>query len=87
MKGELKKTAREDLRQKGKKGCKDTGKGETRGKIREMTFIDQHPEEVERGSIPGHGEEDLIISKGHQKVLWVMVERKIRFVQIDLLGK
>jgi IS30 family transposase len=75
------------LRQKGKKRRKNTGKGETRGKISEMTFIDQRPEEIEGRTVPGHWEGDLIIGKGHKSALCVMVERKSRYVQIDLLER
>jgi IS30 family transposase len=87
MKGELKKVALEDLRQKGKKRRKNTEKGENRGKISEMTLIDQRPDEVEGRTIPGHWEGDLIIGKGHKSALCVIVERKSRFVQIDLLER
>ncbi|MDR0638036.1 MAG: IS30 family transposase [Spirochaetaceae bacterium] len=80
MKGELKKIALEDLRQKGKKRRKTTEKGENRGKISEMTLIDGR-------AIPGHWEGDLIIGKGHKSALCVMVERRSRFVQIDLLER
>jgi IS30 family transposase len=87
MKGELKKIALEDLRQQGKKRRKNTEKGETRGKISEMTRIDQRSEEAEGRTVPGHREGDLIICKGHKSALCVIVERKSRFVQIDLLKK
>jgi IS30 family transposase len=70
MKGELKKTALEDLRHKGKKRRKDTGTGETRGNIIEMTLIDERPEETEVRAIPGHGEGELIIGKGHKRASW-----------------
>jgi IS30 family transposase len=52
-----------------------------------MTLIDERPEESEARSIPGHWEGDLIIGKGHKSALCVIVERKSRFVQLDLLGK
>jgi IS30 family transposase len=87
MKGALKKIALQDLRQKGKKRRKDREKGENRGKISEMTLIDQRPKEVEGRAVPGHGEGDLIIGKGHKSVLCVMVERKSRFIQIDVLQR
>jgi IS30 family transposase len=87
MKGELKKIALEDLRQKGKKRRKNTENGEKRGKISEITLIDQRPEEVEGRAVFGHWEGDLIIGKGHKSALCVIVERKSRFVQIDLLEK
>jgi IS30 family transposase len=87
MKGELKKVALGDLRQKGKKRRRNTEKGETRGNISEMTLIDERPEEIEGRTVPGHGEGDLIIGKGHKSALCVIVERKSRYVQIDLLEK
>jgi IS30 family transposase len=55
LKGALKKIALEDLRQKGKKRRKNTGKGETRGKISEMTLIDQRPEEIEGRTVRTRG--------------------------------
>jgi IS30 family transposase len=87
MKGELKKAALEDLRQKGKKRRGNTEQGETSGKISEMTLIDGSPEETEGRTVPGHWEGDLIIGKGHKSALCVIVERKSRYVQTDLLEK
>jgi len=85
MKGELKKLALSELRQKGKKRRKSGEAAEKRGKITEMTLIDQRPAEVEGREVPGHWEGDLIIGAGHKSALCVIVERKSRFVQIDLL--
>ena len=85
MKGELRKLALGELRQKGKKRRRTGKKGEKRGKIPEMTLIDQRPEEVEGRAVPGHWEGDLIIGAGHRSALSVIVERRSRFVQIDLL--
>ena len=87
MKGELKRIALEDLRQKGKKRRQHTEKGETRGKISEMTLIDRRPAEAAGRVVTGHWEGDLIIGKGHKSALCVIVERKSRFVQIDLLER
>jgi IS30 family transposase len=87
MKGELKKIALKDLRQKGRKRRKNREEGEKRGKISEMTLIDQRPEEVEGRVVPGHWEGDLIIGKGHKSALCVIVERKSRFIQIDVLQR
>jgi IS30 family transposase len=84
MKGELKKLALQDLRLRGK-GRKRGEEGETRGKIPEMTLIDTRPAEINARITPGHWEGDLIIGKGHQSAILVTVERKTRFVQMDLL--
>lgn len=86
MKGELKKLALKDFRQKGKKR-RAPGIKENRGKLPNMTLIDQRPKEVDSRDLPGHWEGDLIIGKNHQSALVVTVERKTRFVQIDLLTK
>jgi IS30 family transposase len=50
-----------------------------------MTLIDSHLAEINGREVPGHGEGDLIIGKEHKSAILVTVERKIRFVQIDLL--
>jgi IS30 family transposase len=79
MKGELKKLALKDLRlRKGKAG-------EKRGKIPEMTLIDSRPPETNAREVPGLWEGDLIIGKGGKSAILVTVERKTRFVQMDLL--
>jgi IS30 family transposase len=84
MKGELKKLALQDLRLRGKE--RKRGKeGEKRGKIPEMTLIDTRPAEINAREVPGHWEGDLIIGKGHKSAILVTVERKARFVQMDLL--
>ncbi|GMO43422.1 MAG: hypothetical protein Pg6C_05040 [Treponemataceae bacterium] len=85
MKGELKKLALSGLRLKGKKRRKGGEKAEKRGKITEMTLIDGRPAEVEGREIAGRWEGDLIIGKGHKSAILVTVERKSRFVQMDLL--
>lgn len=85
MKGELQKLALLELRQKGKQRRK---KGEeTRGKLVNMTLIDGRPEEVEKRSVPGHWEGDLIIGKDHKSALSVIVERQTRYVLIDRLER
>jgi IS30 family transposase len=54
MKGELKKLALSELRLKGKKRRGESGeKTEKRGKIPEMTLIDERPAEVEERAVPG----------------------------------
>jgi IS30 family transposase len=84
MKGELKKLALQDLRLRGK--ARKKGKeGEKRGKIPGMTLIDTRPAEINARSAAGHWEGDLIIGKDHKSAILVTVERKSRFVQMDLL--
>ena len=61
MKGELKKLALQELRQKGKK--RSTKGAEKRGKLANITLIDERPEEVNTRKVPGHWEGDLIIGK------------------------
>ncbi len=84
MKGELKKLALQDLRRRGK-ARKSSNKSDNRGKIKNMTLIDERPPEIESREVPGHWEGDLIIGSNHQSALLVTVERQTRFVQIDLL--
>jgi transposase, IS30 family len=83
MKGELKKLAILELRQKGKKRTKRSE--ETRGKLANITLIDGRPEEVDSRAVPGHWEGDLIIGKDHKSALSVIVERLTRYVLIDRL--
>jgi IS30 family transposase len=84
MKGELKKLALKDLRLRGKERKEGKG-GEKWGKIPEMTLIDSRPAEIDAREVPGHWEGDLIIGKGHKSAILVTVERKSRYVQMDLL--
>ena len=84
LRGELKKLAIKDLRRRGKKR-KSSGIEEKRGKISGMTLIDERPPEVAAREIPGHWEGDLIIGKDHQSAICVILERKTRYIQLDLL--
>lgn len=86
MKGELKKLALKDLRRRGKKK-KSSKEDEKRGKLKDITLIDERPVEVDSREIPGHWEGDLIIGKDHKSAICVIVERQTRFVQMDLLHK
>ncbi|GMO42203.1 MAG: IS30-like element IS30 family transposase [Treponemataceae bacterium] len=86
MKGELKKLALQDFRRRGK-ARKAGKKGEKRGKIPDMTLIDSRPAEVNAREVPGHWEGDLIIGKNHKSAILVTVERKSRYVQMDLLER
>lgn len=83
MKGELKKLALKELRQKGKK--RSPKNAEKRGKLANITLIDERPEEVNARTVPGHWEGDLIIGKDHKSALSVIVERQTRYVLIDRL--
>jgi IS30 family transposase len=82
MKGELKKLALLELRQKGKQRKHTL---ELRGKIPNMVLIDERPKEVDSRDVPGHWEGDLIIGDGHKSALSVIVERKTRYVMIERL--
>ena len=86
LRGELKVLALKDLRRRGKKR-KSSGIEEKRGKIPEMTLIDERPPEVSTREVAGHWEGDLIIGKDHQSALCVILERKTRYIQLDLLTK
>jgi IS30 family transposase len=86
MKGELKKIALKEFRQRGKKR-KSKNRIESRGRIKGLQLIDERPKEVESREVAGHWEGDLIIGKNHKSALLVTVERKTRFVQTDLLLK
>jgi len=84
MRGELKKLALKDLRLKGKKR-KSANKDEKRGKLKDITLIDERPAEINSREVPGHWEGDLLIGKDHKSAICVIVERKTRFIQLDLL--
>ena len=84
MRGELKKLALHDLRQHGKKR-KTVNSEERRGKLKDITLIDERPPEVNSRTVPGHWEGDLIIGKNHKSALCVIVERQTRYIQLDLL--
>jgi IS30 family transposase len=84
MKGELEKPALQDLRLRGK--ARKKGKeGEKRGKIPGMTLTATRPAEINARSVAGHWEGDLIIGKDHRSAILATVERKSRFVRMDLL--
>jgi IS30 family transposase len=73
MKGELKKLALRELRQKRRKRTK---KGEeTRGRLVNTTLIDERAVEANDRTVPGHWEGGLIIAKDHNSALSVIVER------------
>jgi transposase, IS30 family len=86
MGGSLKKLALKDLRQRGKLRKSSTN-NDKRGKIQGITLIDERPAEIASRAVPGHWEGDLIIGKDHKSAICVIVERKTRFIQLDLLLK
>lgn len=49
-----------------------------RGKIDNMTLIDERPREVSERIIPGHWEGDLLVGKNRQSVMGSLVERTTR---------
>jgi IS30 family transposase len=82
MKGELKKPALQDLLLRGK--MRKAGK--KRGKIPGMPLTGTRPVEINARSAAGHWEGDLVIGKEDRSAILVTMERKSRFVQMDLLN-
>jgi IS30 family transposase len=64
---------------------KHTGKGDQRGQIPNRTSIEERPEIVERRERIGDWEADTIIGRGHQGAVVTLVERKSRFLRMDLV--
>jgi transposase, IS30 family len=61
-------------------------KDEKRGKILDMTMIEQRPVEVRKRLVPGHWEGDLLKGKRNQSVIGTLVERSTRYVVLVSLG-
>ncbi len=49
-----------------------------RGKIPNMISIRERPKEVERRTIPGHWESDLVVGRGNRSAIGTLVERTTR---------
>jgi transposase, IS30 family len=55
---------------------------ERRGRLTQMTMIDQRPSHVEDREEAGHWEGDLIMGSGNQSAIGTLVERQARFVML-----
>jgi len=80
-KGTLKKELLAYLRQQRKYRRKRKNRAkepDNRGKIPEMISIEERPKEVEKRTVPGHWEGDLILGKWKQSALGTLVERTTR---------
>lgn len=79
--GALRKELLDCLRQKKKSRRRRAGSRDQRGKITEMISIEERPKAVEKRSIPGHWEGDLLLgNKQSASALGTLVERKTRSV-------
>lgn len=78
--GSLKKELMSHLRRERKERQKRTSVHKMRRIIPDMISIRERPSEVEKRSIPGHWEGDLIIGTGHKSAIGTLVERTTRTV-------
>jgi len=88
--GELKKMLLKSLRQERayRRSHKRGKENENRGKISEMLSIEERPKEVEKRSVPGHWEGDLILGKHKRTALATLVERTTRYtILVPLTAK
>jgi IS30 family transposase len=79
--GALKKELLSYLRQQRKYRRKRNNRAkelDNRGKIPEMISIEERPKEVEKRTVPGHWEGDIILGKWKQSALGTLVERTTR---------
>lgn len=80
-KGNLRKELLSYLRQQRKYRRKRRNRAkesDNRGKIPEMVSIEERPKEVEKRTVPGHWEGDIILGKWKQSALGTLVERTTR---------
>lgn len=77
--GQLRKTMLSCLRQQRKFRCRKTrSPGDMRGRLPDMTSIDERPKEATDRVVPGHWEGDLIMGYRMKTALGTLVERTTR---------
>lgn len=86
--GELKRELLNCLRRRHKRRHKRSfGKGLSPRKIQGMISIEERPKEVEKRTLPGHWEGDLLIGRNRQSALGSLVERTTRTTILVKLKK
>ena len=86
--GELKRELLSCLRRRHKRRHKrSVGKGLSPRKIEGMISIEERPKEVEKRTVPGHWEGDLLIGRNRQSALGSLVERTTRTTILVKLKK